>query len=177
LEALLLRNPPPNAPTSPLFHRRFVVFVVGCLCLFSTVSVVVAFILPVVTYSFSINTRSAKLLVLAFQKKRGHQQTFLACASDKSHNCGDSNKLSTSNYFFFERTAKALPRFILDEERKKASARPVFLMENWTKKPYNWGECSTSPIQLWYNQTTNKTHATTCFNLVESTQTNNSTNN
>lgn len=98
LEALLLRNPPPNAPTSPLFHRRFVVFVVGCLCLFSTVSVVVAFILPVVTYSFSINTRSAKLLVLAFQKKRGHQQTFLACASDKSHNCGDSNKLSTSNY-------------------------------------------------------------------------------
>jgi len=29
--------------------------------------------------------------------------------------------------FFLERTAKALPRFLLDEERKKASASPVFL--------------------------------------------------
>jgi hypothetical protein len=27
---------------------------------------------------------------------------------------------------FLERTAKALPRFLLDEERKKASVSPVF---------------------------------------------------
>jgi hypothetical protein len=28
--------------------------------------------------------------------------------------------------FFFKRTTKVLPRFLLDEERKKASVSPVF---------------------------------------------------
>jgi hypothetical protein len=34
---------------------------------------------------------------------------------------------------FLERTAKALPRFLLDEERKKATAHPVFLMKTGPK--------------------------------------------
>jgi hypothetical protein len=38
---------------------------------------------------------------------------------------------------FLERTAKALPRSLLDEERNKASASPVFLMGTRPEKPYN----------------------------------------
>ena len=33
---------------------------------------------------------------------------------------------ATPELLFLERTAKALPQFLLDEERKKASASPVF---------------------------------------------------
>jgi len=36
-------------------------------------------------------------------------------------------------FIFLERTAKALPRFLLDEEREKANDRLVFLIETGPK--------------------------------------------
>ena len=53
---------------------------------------------------------------------------------------------TTYELCFFERTAKTLLRFLLDEERKKkANACLVFFNENWAQKSYNRGECSTHP--------------------------------